>query len=278
LVAIGALCCTSEALARRPLDRYVRPQPEGTHLRLFGFFGPGFRAILESYQPIEEDMSELRLQGWGDVNYGYTQISGHADVRFFLLGLGGSVGYRYVWRSLEFRPEANGRDNGYTSLHRELRREKESDGDSQTDSFPIAEGRLSVFMPMDPVLGLSILSVRYEDRKDNSFDWETATVYDNGVSYRWETVLPFHYRDLGFVGPALRLMYVPRTEPDGEKDWAVDAHYGFVAGTSPDWVASNDQILIRIYTTYLLDNDYFGTHTFHSPIQVVIGYQADIDF
>src|SRR5688500_319179 len=90
LFAIGTLCCTSEALARRPLDRYVRPQPEGTHLRLFGFFGPGFRAILESYQPFEEDMSELRLQGWGDVNYGYTQISGHADVRFFLLGLGGS--------------------------------------------------------------------------------------------------------------------------------------------------------------------------------------------
>jgi len=278
LLAVACLLGSRPAFGRRPLDRYVRPQPAGTHLRLFGFVGPGFRAILESYLPLEEDMSELRLQGWGDVNYGYTQISGHADVRLFLLGLGGSVGHRYVWRSLQFLPEANGRDEGYTALHREARREKESAGDAQTDSFPVAEGRLSLFMPMDPLLGLSIVSVRYEDRKDETYDWETATVYDSGVSYRWETLLPFHHRRWGFAGPALRVLYVPRTDREGESDWALDVHYGFVAGTSPDWVESNDQILIRIYTTYLLGNDYFGTHTFHAPIQVVVGYQADFDF
>lgn len=276
------LCCllwSNEAAARRPLDRYVRPQPGGTHLRLFGFFGPGLRAILESYIPIEEDMSELRLQAWGDVNYGYTQISGHADFRFFLLGFGGSIGYRDEWRTLQFQPGANGLDHGEDRLNNQLRRDKETDGDSQVTRYPLAEGRVSVFMPLDPLLGLSIFSARWEDRRDNSYDWETATVYNSGMSYRWETLLPFHYRNIGFLGPAFRAMYVNRGQPGGKPaKWEGELHYGFVAGTSPDWVASNDQILVRIYATYGLDNDYFGTHTFHIPMQIIVGYQADIDF
>lgn len=273
-----ALTWSSETLARRPLDRFVRPQPAGTHLRLFSFFGPGVRAILESHVPIEEDMSELRLQAWGDANYGYSQVSAHLDARFFLFALGGSVGYRYEWRSLVFNPSANGRDHGYTSLHREARRKKESVGDAVTDKYPLAEGRLSLFMPMDPLLGISFLTARWEDRQDNSYDWEMSTVYDSGLSYRWETLFPFHHRKWGFLGPIVRVMYVPRTKLGGEQEWETDVHYGFLAGTSPDWISSNDTFLVRIYTTYGLDNDLFGTHTFHAPIQVVVGYQADIDF
>ncbi len=279
LLVLVCFLWSSEAHARRPLDRYVRPQPGGTHLKVFGFIGPGVRTILESYVPIEEDMSELRLQAWGDVNYGYSQISAHADFRFFLLGIGGSVGYRDEWRSLQFERDAKtGRDMGYTALNRELRREKEQSGHASVDGYALAEGRLSLFMPLDPLLGLSIFSVRYEGRANNSFDWETATVYDKGVSYRWETLLPFHYRKAGFIGPAFRLMTVPRTQFSGKRDWETELHYGFVAGTSPDWMDSNDQILVRIYSTYGLNNDYFGTHTFYAPLQIIVGYQADIDF
>jgi hypothetical protein len=245
---------------------------------LFGFFGPGFRAILESHVPIEDEMSELRLQAWGDVNYGYSQISGHADFRFFLLGFGGTIGYRNEWRTLQFQPNERGLDHEQRLLSPEARRQKDTEGDVQVTRYPLAEGRVALYMPLDPLLGLSTLSVRWEDRRDHSFDWETAAVYDSGLSYRWETLLPFHGRRWGFLGPALRVMYLSRTQADGEKAWDTDVHYGFVAGTSPDWVASNDQILVRIYATWGLDNDYFGTHTFHIPMQIVVGYQADIDF
>src|SRR5437867_2187524 len=74
-IALAAL----PARANKPADDFLNPQPNGTSLKLFGFWGPGLRATLDNRLPIEQDMSELHSYLIGDVNFAYSEVSANAD-------------------------------------------------------------------------------------------------------------------------------------------------------------------------------------------------------
>jgi hypothetical protein len=281
-LALGAVLLSLPAYADgmpKRKDKFAQPQTMGNKLKLFGFWGPGFRATLEHRGHLEEDMSEYWLQAWGDANYGYSEASVHADVRVFVFAFGASAGYHYDWHFLQFEPDANGLDHGQQVLNRDARQAKDDDADFGQEHWPWYEGRFTLFLPFYDWLDQSIFAVRYEDRPDNSYDWFNATVMDGGVHVRWENLLLYRHKSWGFVGPAFRLMIMPRTLRGGERRHELEFHYGVAAGTSPGWSSDNDVILFRLYAAFGTDpDDLYGTHVYGMPIQFVLGYQTDIGF
>jgi hypothetical protein len=193
---------------------------------------------------------------------------------------------------------------GYLDLHRTARAVKDKNTDIKTDSWPYFEGRWGLVTPADPFMGVSNLALRYENRPDVTYDWVNATVLNGGWHLRWEVYTLLRSRRWGFIGPAFRAMYVQRNRARGPvadrtlesgvtvpTDSACQAgqrircigtyefefQYGILAGTRPSWVSSSDTFLIRAYTTWGLDNDLMGTHTFRQPLQILVAYMVDID-
>jgi hypothetical protein len=288
LIAISLIAAaffgTSAASAKKPRDDFFNPQKKGTRLKLFGFFGPGFRATLENRAPLEEDMSELHTQVIGDVNPGFSEGSLNMDVRVFLLSFGASVGIRNDWHILKFEPAGpeagaeEGLDHGESELNRKARWLKDADYDWREKTWPWYEGRFRVLAPMYNFMGVTTLHVRYQDRGfDNAFDWPTSTVFDRGLFAMWETFLVARNKHLGFIGPASRVLFVPRGRDRGNKEYELDWHYGVLAGTQVG-PGNRDLVLLRFYTTLGLDDDFMGTQAFRAPIQIVFGYQADLAF
>ena len=289
LIAVSLIAAaflgTGAAEAKKPRDDFFNPQKKGTRLKLFGFFGPGFRGTLENRAPLEEDMSELHTQLIGDVNPGFAEGSLNMDVRVFLLSFGASVGLRNDWHVLRFKdklpvdaPDGLDDDTGRPQLDRKTRWLKDLNQDYEKDVWPWYEGRFRVLAPMYNFMGVTTLHVRYQAREfDNAFDWPTSTVFDRGLYAMWETFLVARNKNLGFAGPAARVLFVPRGRDVGDKEYELDLHYGVLAGTQVG-PGNRDLVLLRFYTTLGLDDDLMGTQAFRAPIQIVFGYQADISF
>jgi hypothetical protein len=62
---------------------------------------------------------------------------------------------------------------------------------------------------------------------------------------------------------------------DEVREW--ELQYGFIGGIRTNWVTSTDVFLTRVYTTYGLNNELFGTHFFAAPVQLLFAYQVDVD-
>lgn len=198
----------------------------------------------------------------------------------------------------------------FSDLTREARRVKDQNADVQNGRWPYYEGRVGFVAPTYHFLMVSTAAIRYNYRPNVSYDWANATVMNGGWHLRWETYAFFRDPKIGFIGPALRLMNVPRNRltQDGRvnieiqrgqtlpytavkkgdacqqgpnipceevREW--EPQYGIIGGITTSWVTSSDVFLVRAYTTYGLHNDLFGTHLFGFPIQLLFAYQMDID-
>jgi len=301
-LAIAILAClliSSEAAANKPKDEFLNPQPPGTALRLFGFFGPGFRGILDNRIALEPDMSEIQTQLFADANYGYSEASLTSDLRLFVLSFGGGVGYRYDWHVLQFAPDTRDPscpagveclDHGEAELNRRARYLKDHDYDWGKKRWPWYEGRFRIVAPMYQFMGISTFQFRYQDRGfpgcpagnpncqdfQTVFDWQNSTVYRDGFIMINETYIVWRDWRYGFIGPAFRLLNVPRgkNEIEEEREW--EFHYGILAGSQVG-PGNRDTVILRVYTAFGTDpHDLMGTHSFLAPIQVVFGYQANI--
>jgi hypothetical protein len=314
-----------EARAHPPADDFLNPQDPGARLTLMPFVGPGFRAVYDHRLQVEKDMSEVRTQLMGTVAVPFSEVSANIDARFFLMTFGASAGYHDEWRLLAFKPDPEtGRDRAgqppgpeppgqtlppdrdptttFVDLDRNARAMKDQTGDIGHGVWPFYEFRWGFVWPAYNFMGVSTLVARHDGRPDVSFDWENGTVSGNGWHGRWETYLLLRGRNLGFIGPALRSLYLPRNRvqgnptigtyevvvPDGSacqmdegipcsRRYELDFQYGILAGLQPNWNDDGDTFLIRVYSTWGLDNKLFGTHTFHQPLQILVAYMADID-
>jgi len=326
-VVLGACLIVTPALAHPPLDDFLNPQPPGARLVLTPFVGPGFRAAYDQRIEIEKDMSEVRFQLMGTVAYPFAEASANLDVRFFLMTFGATAGYHDEWHVLRFLPDpTTGRDRAgqppspappgetlepaedpapaFTDLNRAARATKDHYGDVQSGAWPFYEGRWGFVWPAYFFMGVSTLSARYEARPDMSYDWQTSTVYSHGLSLRWEGYFLFRERNTGFIGPALRAMYVPRDHvyeettvgpyhvvvPEGSacrhdqgvpcrREYEPELHYGIVAGLRPRWGEAEgaDTLLVRVYAAWGLDTGSFGNHVLHAPIEILVAYMANIE-
>ena len=119
---------------------------------------------------------------------------------------------------------------------------------------------------------LSTVSYRHEARRDATYSWEFATVYDGGGIVQWETQMFFRNRHLGFIGPSVRLLNLPRADAR-----ANEFHYGIAGGTTPGWSEAEHALLLRVYTNAGFDTDLMGTHFFRIPMHLIVGYQQDFE-
>jgi hypothetical protein len=333
-VLAGLLALGPDAHAHPPNDDFLNAPTPGPRLTLMPFVGPGFRSTYDHRFKIEKDMSELRTQVIGTVALPFAEVSANVDVRFFLMMFGASVGYHDEWHMLQFNPDAQtGRDRAgqpavlgqgkvdpagiplpntsrdpdttttYTDLHRDARAMKDQNADVLAKSWAFEEVRWGFLWPAKNFMGVSNLALRNDGRPDVTYDWENGTVLNGGMNLRWEGYAFFRERNTGFIGPALRAMYVPRNRtrgavqtPDGAmlpdhsacQAGAVagvtcvgthefEFHYGMIAGLRPNWVGSSDTLLFRAYATWGLNNPLFGTQTFRQPLQLLFAYAVDID-
>jgi hypothetical protein len=328
-----ALATAPNAAALPPADDYLDPQKPGARLVLTPFVGPGFRAAYDQRIELEREVTELRLQLTGTVAYPFAEACASIEARFFLMSFGATAGYHDEWRLLRFEPDPlTGRDRAgqgpspgppaamlppgtnplppnrdpavvFTDLDRIARAWKDQNGDVGHAEWPFYEGRWSFFWPAYGFTGVSTLTARYDARPDVSFDWELGTVLSHGMSYRWDGYFLFRDRNLGFAGPALQVVYVPRQRvigsptigdfvvvvPEGSacqmnegvlcrRRYEGELHYGLVAGLQPSWGGGNDTLLVRAYAAWGLDDRrLYGTHTFHQPLEILVAYIANIE-
>jgi len=332
-VSLFTTLCAIPAVANPPADDFLNPQPPGERLTLMPFVGPGFRAAYDRRFEIERDMSELRAQAMGTLAVPFAEARVDLDARFFLMTFGLSAGYHDEWRVLRFEPDPEtGRDRAgqpraaeppalkltpgatplppdrdptitFTDLDRFARSIKDQRGDVGEASWGFYEGRWGFLWPAYGFLGVSTLSARHEDRPDVSYDWELGTVSGSGWSYRWEGYFLFRERNTGFIGPALRGLYLPRQRVRGravigdfrvivpagsacqrgegipcEREYEPELHYGLLAGIRPSWYGGNDALLVRVYASWGLDEHrLFGTHLFGQPLQILVAYIANLE-
>jgi hypothetical protein len=325
IVALAGLLSSGPAHAAPAADDFVAIQKPGPRLTLMPFIGPGFRVNYDHRFELEKDVEELRTQVMATVAIPFAEVSANIDIRLFLMLFGASVGYHDEWHTLQFIPDpATGRDRAgqprynnptpstdpvqsFTDLTRTARSIKDQTGNYGQESWAFWEARWGFVWPAYNFVGVSNLAVRSEGRPDVSYDWENGTVLNGGVNLRWEGYGLFHWTDFGFIGPAVRLMYLPRNRVVGQytipssgiilpddsactaaevatmpglnckKKHEVEVQYGLLGGLRPNWVGSNDTFLVRIFTTAGQKNELFGTHVFRLPIQMLFAYMVDID-
>ncbi len=294
LTLAGLFLSATRADARPPADDFLNVQKPGPHLTLMPFIGPGFRATYDHRFELEKEVTELRTQVIGTVAVPFAEISANADIRFFLMSFGASVGYHDEWHMLQFNPDPKtGRDAGgqqaiqncggqpctasnntvagnpqlplyplppQVDLNRDLRSIKDQNVDVQSKTWAYYEGRWGFVWPGYNFMGVSNLAARHDGRPDVTYDWENGTVLNGGWNVRWEGYLFYRARNFGFIGPALRAMLVPRNRTKG--DFATPS--GLIL---PDHSACQPGVVPNLVC--------YGTHEFEFHYGIIAGLRPN---
>jgi hypothetical protein len=260
---------------RLPRDYFLNPPPGGHYVHLDAFT-IGAQANYEYRAHIEEDMSMLHARASGLVSYPYAEAGAHVDVRVFLLTLGASYGYQWNYRNITFPPQATDRSAA-------RRNEIEDQGAYDAQDFMFYEGRAMLTVPLDSFFLLATGTLRNEDREDNSFDWFHGNVHDGGLLGKLETTLFFRHKSFGALGPYLRFMDLPRTDPQtGTSRRETELAYGFMFGTRPGLVRATrgNADLLLLMMAFRFGDDDFGLHGYREvidvPMVVLLAYRVTL--
>lgn len=269
VIALGSCAFWAAASARAELPRdYFLDAPAAGTYSMSDVYNVGAQQSLENRAHLEEGMSMLTTRLSGIASYPYADGSINLDARVFLFTLGGSAGYRHVYRNHTFAP---GQDSS-----RDARNDRESDGDFDSQGYAYGEGRLRVVVPLDPFFLVSTNTLRWEDVDDNSFDWLHANMHDGGTLFKSEATLFFRHRDLGGVGPYARFMNVPRTRANGTEYRRDELHYGLVFGTRPGLVRprGGNADLFLLQLVFKFGDEDYGLHPYRLPLYPLAVYRV----
>jgi hypothetical protein len=267
---IAGLLLPSAVAAEQPRDYMFDFQPDGTFV-LIDWYGTGGMLTLEHRAPIYRDSNDLTLGAGIVPAYPLGEGFARADLRILFLSIGVHAAYRTVWRDLSFEP---GEDGAYCAdCDRAARRDRDPllDDTPGTDAFGWGEARASLYFPLnDYVVATTSGALRYEGRRDRSYDWFYTSIYDRGLLGRWEANLFVHHGDWGGIGPYVQLLMLPRA---GEHDaqWA----FGFNAVTRLGILPRND-LLFLTFLTRPSDGKY-GQHAYFSPIRALLIYRMILE-
>lgn len=271
VIAALWLGITSHARADQRRDYMLEEiGPPGNFL-LLDYFGTGGQVGLEHRGLIYGKGNDYTLNVSALVGYPVGQVTASASVRALFLRLGGSVGYRTLWRNLSFEA---GEDGEYcVKCDRGARRDRDpvlGEG-PDTDSFFMAEATASIYAPFNEwIVFTSQLAARYEGLRPRSYDWFFANIHDPGVMTRSETLLFFKHRDLGGIAPYLQVMWLPRA---GKHE--TEVAWGFNAVTRLGLIDRND----LLFATFLIrpGDRFYGQHAYFSPVRALLIYRMMID-
>ena len=262
MAAFGAaVAAAGTASAEQPRDYFLNPPPPGTYANL-DVYTVGIQASLEDRRDLEEGMSMAYNRVSGVVGLPYGDASYNLDARVFLFTLGGSVGYRHVWKNHTFA-------FGDPDTGRKKRVQRESDLLTDETGFPYGEGRLRLTIPLDSFFMVNTATVRWEDQRDNTFDWYHGNIHDGGTYWKYDGVLFYRHRDFGAIGPTVRYMSYER-EGLSKSDFT----YGFTFGSRPGWKRGSDLFLFQMLFNF--GDDDYGLHGYRidAPFTVLAVYRA----
>jgi hypothetical protein len=271
---VGALLATAawsaHARAAEPRDYFLNAPTPGTFAHSDAYT-VGVQQSIEDRRDLEPGMSMLHTRLSGILSYPYAEGSLNLDARVFLFTLGGSVGYRQVYRDLTFAP-------GDVNRSRDVRRERESAGDYGSQGFAFGEGRLRLVVPLGPLFMVNSGTIRWEDRNDNSFDWFHANVHDHGRLVKYEATLFYRHRDFGGLGPYLRVMNLPRENAAAQSRRVNEVHYGLVFATRPGFIRAHggNTDLFLFQAVFKLGDQDYGLHAYRVPAYLLAVYRATL--
>ncbi len=270
LLAVCALGLShGEARAEPKRDYFLDAPTAGTFTHIDGY-NVGTQVSLEDRRHLEEGMSMLHTRVSGIVSYPYADGSLNLDARVMLFTLGGSIGYRQVYRDFTYAPGAD--------TSRDARLKLDEDKEFGSQGYAYGEGRLRLVVPLDSFFLLTTGTMRFEDCNDNSFDWYHSNVHDGGRIMKVEGTLFFRHRDFGAIGPYVRYMDIPVTRKSGRHGRDGQLHYGFVYGTRPGFIRPTrgniDLFLLQVVAD-LSDDDY-GVHSYRIPAYILAVYRATL--
>ncbi|HKU39296.1 MAG TPA: hypothetical protein VJR89_14140, partial [Polyangiales bacterium] len=129
------------------------------------------------------------------------------------------------------------------------------------------EGSVQLYAPFNEwVVFVSQFAMRYEGVRPRSYDWFFTNIHDDGQISRLETLLFFKHRDVGGIAPYVQVMWLPR---DGHHD--AEVAWGFNAVTRLGLIQRDD----LLFMTFLIrpGDDYYGQHSYFSPVRALLIYR-----
>ncbi len=271
-LGLGCFLVAFPAAARKTKhDAFLDTAADGTFFN-FDFFTLGSQVGVENRTSLEPGMSMLTTRASAMINLPYSQVEGAADLRVFLVGIGGTIGYRHEYRTLIPPP--------FVPNTREFRREAEADGDYSTRDWLYGEARAQLIVPLESWLLLNTVTWRYEDRPTNSFDWLRAIPHDGGWSLQYDGTLFFRHEELGAIGPAFRFMSLPASTAVGEKFKRYVYAPGITYGGRPGFIENDGDSDLILLQTYFVPfgkqelRDLYGLQVYRAPMYLLVLYRA----
>lgn len=260
LALSGSVEGEAQARPRQSRDYFLDPPKKG--LWAHGdAFTLGAQGSLELRLPIEDEtFGSLSARASALASIGYSEAAAHVDVRYLFLTLGGSVGYRNVWRSY---PGAPG-----TEVTRDSRRDDDGTKTFGADAWGYGEARARLVVPLDRLWLVTNHAVRYEGSPANTYDWFHTNVHDGGLLYRGDVVLFIRSASFGALGPMARYMDMPRG--DGRRG---ELAAGFIYAVRPGLKRRDDLLSLSVLARPASDDE-FGFHVLRAPLWVMLVYRA----
>ncbi len=179
-LALALVTRSSSSAPKQARDYVLEPPPRGLWA-VVDAYTVGAQGALELRVPIEDESTGMvHLRASSLASLGYGEVAGHLDARISMLTVGGSVGYRDVWRTIEGGPGEELTRDARPSVERERGR---------AATWPFAEGRARLTVPLESLFLLAVGTARREDGPANAFDWFHANVHDGGLLLKLDATL-----------------------------------------------------------------------------------------
>jgi hypothetical protein len=245
-----------------PRDFFLTAPKRGTWAS-FDAYTAGVQATLEHRISIQrDDYAAIVPRVSTLASLGFGEVAAHTDVRFLFFSLGGTAGFRRVWRTYAFEPGTQGT--------RDARLAIDDEKSFTTEHWGYGEGRFRMVLPVaTPVLFMGNAAVRYEDCPDNSFDWLHTTMHDRGFLFRYDATLFFRSATVGALGPTVRVMELPR-----QGGRVLETAVGFTGGRHLG-LLKNDLFLMNVLARP--GDPSFGFQILRMPLYALLVYRVAVE-